>query len=1248
MSMSKKGAGAPASAETVCPDSATTTDTQHLPPRSAASTTRIRYEDNTTAAFDDARLSRFVASCAKGHTDVVDVTRIAEAAARGLYDGISADEVHKLAISAASNLIGEDPAYARIAARMLMRWIEKEVEREGITSFSDSIAVGRQHGLIGEECARLVERYATDLDAAVKVAAPTRNDLFVFFGLRTVADRYLLRHPESRRPIEVPQYWFMRVACGLADDLEEALEVYDLLSTLSYLPGSPTLFNSGTAHTQMSSCYLLDSPEDSLEGIYDGYKNVAQLSKWAGGIGIAYHRIRARGSLIRSTNGYSNGLVAWLKTLDSSVASVNQCFAPNTLVHTAEGTKPIKEVGEGDLVLGISGEYRKVTEHYTYRETGPMVEIDVKHSVRPVQVTTQHPFWALQGIPMETSRSVAMAQVEGGKATPAWVDAGNLSKGDYVGQVIPTEVVPVENFTEDDARLYGLLLGNGQFDGKEWGLSGSPTTKPATLEFVRQYLSSRGIHFWEENAGHGETYTRIRWSAGRGVKRNAENGRFTGAGEATLPFDRADIYDVSGAKAISRRLSHLPRHQALALVRGLIESDGNVSRGAEITFCSTSEALAEGIRYQMLRLGAPTSGQYREREASHEGTRASGTTASFEGVVKVFDIRIPAIEELAVLVGASPLTKFNWLEFGGCVWSRVREVRPIKKLDEIHDLKVEGVESYMTTGALVHNGGRRKGACCVYLESWHADIEEFLELRDNTGDEARRAHNLNLANWVPDLFMQRVEDDTDWSLFDPKDVPHFCDIYGREFEEAYLKAEQEGLAKKTMPARKLYQQMARTLAQTGNGWMTFKDRSNLTSNQTSAPGTVVHSSNLCTEIIEVTSSGETAVCNLGSINLERLVYPGSGFMQSLRERIDWERLGDTVRTAVTYLDRVVDRNFYPIESAARSNARWRPVGLGCMGLQDVFFKLGLPFDSEEAAKVSQWFAEEIYFHALSRSIELAELHGAHEAFPLTRAAKGELQFDYWEAKPTMRTAVEWDALRQRMKRSGLRNSLLIAIAPTATIASIAGCYECIEPQVSNVFKRETLSGEFMQVNPYLVEDLKKHGLWTPEVRDAIKQSDGSIQRIEAIPAKLRHLYRTCWELKQKVLIDMAADRGAFIDQSQSLNLFMEAPTIGKVTSMYSYAWRKGLKTTYYLRSRPATNIRKTTLLDATGQTNKRAASAPTEVMAPVVEEAQGAKPSAEGTSSASASGEIDENTPLEPTVPACTLETPGSCESCGG
>src|SRR3546814_399824 len=682
-----------------------------LTPPPTATAMRVNKCSGGSEPVDLNKIVRAVQRCAEG-LHAVDPMRVATRTISGLYDGASTRELDELSIRTAALLTAEEPEYSRLAARLLAGVIAKEVAGQEIHAFSQSIARGHEVGLINERLLGFVQASARKLNDAVDT---TLDRHFDYFGLRTLYDRYLLRHPHTRKVIETPQQFFLRIACALSEDVPEALALYERLGNLDYLPSSPTLFNAGTTPAQLSSCFLLDSPHASLDSFSQKYGHIAQLSKFSGGIGVSYTRVRSRGLLIRATNGHSNGIVPWLKTLDSSVAAVNQ-------------------------------------------------------------------------------------------------------------------------------------------------------------------------------------------------------------------------------------------------------------------------------------------------------------------------------------------------------------------------------------------GGKRKGAACVYLEPWHADVQEFLELRDNTGDDARRTHNLNLANWIPDLFMRRVEADAAWSLFDPSKVPEFTDLFGEAFERAYAQAEAQGKAVKTIRARELYARMMRTLAQTGNGWMTFKDTCNRAGNQTARPGNVIHLSNLCTEILEVTSAEETAVCNLGSINLSHHVDEDGPAGTIV---FDYDKLGETVRLAVRPLDRVIDLNFYPIESAPRGNLRWRPVrpgvadaeehgldnlgssnpshhcgevrlagtrvlrfdelgapgrvavrqrdrvidlnfypiesarrgnlrgrpvGLGVMGLQDVFFKLRLPFDGEQARALSARIAETIYYFALETSCELAGERGRHPAFDDTRAANGELQFDAWNVVPEHRE--RWDGLRDRIPAHGLRTPLL--------------------------------------------------------------------------------------------------------------------------------------------------------------------------------------------------------------------------------
>jgi ribonucleoside-diphosphate reductase alpha chain len=407
-------------------------------------------------------------------------------------------------------------------------------------------------------------------------------------------------------------------------------------------------------------------------------------------------------------------------------------------------------------------------------------------------------------------------------------------------------------------------------------VSGNPACDEH-LDFVRDYLSKRGIHFWE--SGRGANYAQVHWASGRGVVRDATTGRIAGAGPATLPFGYDDLYDDRHRKRIAPRLSHLPKPLTLAMVRGLLETDGGVSRSKEIYFTSTSHPLAEGLRYQLLRLGVPTSGQHRIRANGHRARRSDGSETTFNGKTDAWDLRIPAVPEIAALVGCRPIAKRNWIKHGGTIFSRVRSTEAMSPKPLVVDLKVDTDESYMTASGLAHNGGKRKGAVCSYLESWHLDIEEFLELRKNTGDDRRRTHDMNTANWIPDLFMKRVMEGGDWTLFSPSDVPDLHDKWGRKFEEAYVGYEAKAARgelklHKKVPAVQLWRKMLSMLFETGHPWITFKDACNVRSPQ-SHVGTV-HSSNLCTEITLNTSDAEIAVCNLGSVNLAAHMHEADG------------------------------------------------------------------------------------------------------------------------------------------------------------------------------------------------------------------------------------------------------------------------------------------------------------------------------------------------------------------------------------
>jgi ribonucleoside-diphosphate reductase alpha subunit len=464
---------------------------------------------------------------------------------------------------------------------------------------------------------------------------------------------------------------------------------------------------------------------------------------------------------------------------------------------------------------------------------------------------------------------------------------------------------------------------------------------------------------------------------------------------------------------------------------------------------------------------------------------------------------------------------------------------------------------FNATARYVNQAGRRKGSIAVYIEPWHADIMEFLELRLNQGDEEARCRDLFSALWIPDLFMKRVEQGGQWSLFCPDKAPGLSDAVGEEFEALYTKYEEEGRANTTVPAAEVWKAILKSQTETGTPYMLYKDACNQKSNQKNL-GTI-KSSNLCTEIVEFTDKDETAVCNLASIALPKYVDVESG-------TFDYEKLHEVTKTVTKNLNRVIDRNFYPVETARKSNMRHRPIGLGVQGLADVFILCRHAFDSDEAKEINARIFETMYHAALEASSELAEVQGSYETFEGSPASQGVLQFDMWEGETKLH--YDWDALKERVKTKGLRNSLLMAPMPTASTAQILGNNECFEPYTTNIYLRRTLAGEFVVVNKHLVNDLKKIGLWSKEMKDLMVKAGGSIQTIVDIPEDIKKLYRTVWEIKMKDVIDMAADRGRFIDQSQSMNLFMESPTMSKLSSMHMYAWKQGLKTgMYYLRSK---------------------------------------------------------------------------------
>ena len=853
-----------------------------------------------------------------------------------IINGIKTSELDDLTASSAASLCTTHPDWGTLASRIAVSNHQKNTTEK----FSDVIAIlstqrhvsGSSISYISAELAEITKAHAETIDSYIQ---HERDYLFDYFGFKTLEKSYLLRDT-SMKVVERPQHMWMRVSLGIwGDNLAMAFKTYDLLSTKRITHATPTLFNAGTPRAQLSSCYLLAVADDSIAGIYKTLGDCAAISKYAGGIGLHLHNIRARGSLIRGTNGTSNGLVPMLRVFNNTARYVDQCFTPDTKVQTGPSTtSEICDIEEGDTILTTSG-FKRVLKCVTHWNDGKMMEITVDNGT-VVRVTNSHPILALKS----EGRSL-----------------------DYVISAIKSNLL-------------------------------------------------------------------------------------------------------------------------------------------ETSYTEVAE-LAVGDFLQ-----TPT--------------------------------------------GFNTITSMNEISYTGVV----------------HDFEIEEPHDYYIADfGFAHNGGgKRNGSFAMYLEPWHADVEDFLRLKLNSGAEEERARDLFYALWIPDLFMRRVEADESWSLFCPDEAPGLSDVHSAAFDELYESYEKAGRARSTVSARKLWFQILETQMETGTPYLLYKDAANSKSNQQNL-GTI-KSSNLCTEIIEYSSPTETAVCNLASIALPSFIKEDRSF--------DFDALRETVKVLVRNLNRIIDINFYPTPETKASNMRHRPIGIGVQGLADLFAELNMAWESDEAQALNKLVFEHIYFAAVEESAAIALVEGPYETFAGSPISKGILQPDMWNVKPTS-ILLDWAQLRLTAAR-GVRNSLLVAPMPTASTSQILGFNECFEPFTTNIYTRRTLAGEFIVMNKYLIKELISIGLWSDGMKQRIVAMNGSVQGIPEIPEGLRKKYKTAWELPQKLLIDMAADRGAFICQSQSLNLFAADPTNAKLTSMHFYGWKKGLKTgCYYLRTKAPVVAQKFTI-----------------------------------------------------------------------
>jgi ribonucleoside-diphosphate reductase alpha subunit len=1016
--------------------------------------------------------------------DYVDPVAISQKVIEGLYAGVTTSELDEWSANVAVSMISNHQDYSILASRIVVSNLHKST----LNKFSETIAklyeyhnekTGKHSPLVSKETYDYVQQNADVLDNAIDYKRDFNYD---YFGFKTLQHSYLIKI--DGKTVERPQHLLMRVAVGIhIGDTQQIIKAYNDMSNLLYTHATPTLFNAGTPNPQLSSCFLLMAKEDSIDGIYETLSRCAKISKYAGGIGLSIHNIRAADSYISGTGGSSNGIVPMLRVFNNTARYVDQCWERGTPVVVKGKVVPIEDIQPGMEVLTHDGSFQKVKSVLRYKpEIRTMYRIASDLDV--VYATDKH---QILYVPGGSDSNTLQQRIERGITTPTWTDVECLNKSDYIVSVVP-DAEESSGMSIDDLKMYGLMLKLGSFTDMYINVCNNEC-----VGFIEEYFRSNSIHYV------------VFLQQSKNPKAMPETGSFW--------------YCENGPKDIEFRWFECKKMEQLKNM----PSDHIPDQFLNLS-CEETAAIIEG--YEMV-VGTPKS-KNMQRTIAY--------------------LRYKAYNR-----------KYN----------QIANIVAVDRSTEVYDLEVENNHTYTIAPlGIVHNGGgKRKGAFAIYLEPWHADIFEFLDLKKNTGVEEERARDLFYAIWMNDLFMKRVEKDEPWSLFCPNEAPGLFDVWGTEFEKLYTRYEKQGIVRKTVKAQDLFRKILISQQETGTPYMLYKDACNRKSNQQNL-GTI-KSSNLCCEIVEYTAPDEIAVCNLASICLPKFVKNG---------KFDFEQLEQVSRGVTVNLNKVIDRTFYPLPEAKNSNLRHRPIGIGIQGLADVFMMLKMPYESQQAQELNSHIFETIYYGAVASSVELAKTDGAYATFAGSPASEGILQFDMWdiESKSAFNPRYNWAELKEQVVKHGLRNSLLVAPMPTASTSQIMGNNESFEAYTSNLYVRRTLAGEFTCVNAHLVRDLIELKLWSPELKNAIIAGNGSIRNITKIPQEIREIYKTSWEMSKKKMIDMAAERGRFIDQSQSFNIYLE--NFDDLSKMHIYGWKKGLKTgMYYLRTRAAMDAIKITV-----------------------------------------------------------------------
>jgi ribonucleoside-diphosphate reductase alpha subunit len=1108
-----------------------------------------------------------------------------------LYDKISTTKIDELTAEQCASLSSTHYDYGTIASHIVISNHHKNTVsdfRKVVRGLYNSVDInGNVSPLVSKELYDVVEEHGDAINAAIDFR---RDYLIDYFGFRTLEKSYLMR--SNRVILERPQHMWMRVALGIhGADIAAAIETYHLMSQKYFTHATPTLFNAGTPRPQLSSCFLIAMEEDSINGIYNTLKDCALISKWAGGIGMHIHNVRATGSQIRGTNGNSNGIVPMLRVFNNTAKYVDQCVTPETYIYTTQGPIEIQNCSYGETqVFNLTGGVETIQNILEHPYEGQIYNIETMHSIDNLRITPEHPVYALvgqvKGLHLDTIKtptlSADLSEKDGANCACEmrddanytvienrlnknisqfeWVDAKDLQNDDMLVYKIPTHSTDIDEITADDCYMYGVLLGDGCLSNADQNgyISLHSTNKKYILDFAIQYFENKCIQY---RINTNENTTRIYWHK-----------------NINMPFRYSDVYDSNKTKRAHHKWLNLPIEKSKYVLKGLIDTDGckhlelfgkcaRISQSADVerpegehdiqlSFDSTSRNLIESVRFLCLKLGVLTSGYTRDRIGE---THVSSAGSVITNQQIAWCLKIPQTQAICELLGIDYNDNqfFKFFRYNDFLLTRIKSITTEEYSGTLYDLQMKTQHDYMIHNCIVHNGGgRRNGSFAIYLEPWHADIEMFLEMRKNHGDEELKARDLFYALWIPDLFMERVKADGTWTLMCPNECPGLADVYGEAFVALYTKYEQAGRGRATVKARELWFKVLDAQMETGTPYICYKDAANRKSNQQNV-GTI-KSSNLCAEILEYSDENETAVCNLASIALPTFVENAV---------FNYDKLTEVAGVITRNLNCVIDINYYPTEKTRVSNMRHRPIGIGVQGLADVFLMMNVAYHSDAARELNRLIFETIYYGATKASADMAAADGPYPSFAGSPASKGQLQFDLWNVEPTP-GRYDWTALKAQIQATGMRNSLLLAPMPTASTSQILGFNECFEPFTSNIYSRRTMAGEFILTNKYLMRELIALGLWNTELKNNIIANQGSIQHIENLPEDMKQRYKTVWEIPMRHVIDMAADRGAFICQSQSLNLWIEDPTYNSLTSMHFYSWSKGLKTgIYYLRRR---------------------------------------------------------------------------------